>query len=112
MEAPQTNNAGDKLAALNSAAMGTTMPVVTLPDGQKVQTGTVGALIIHISHYDELLSLPNPNAQRKSELESMMAASLPVLRKANIFTLFTPQEWIQGSSPGRRYVGELALQLQ
>lgn len=83
MEAPQNKNAGDKLAALNSAAMGTIMPVVTLPDGQKVQTGTVGALIINISHYDELLSLPNPNAQRKSELESMMAASLPVLRKAS-----------------------------
>lgn len=28
---------------------------------------------------------------------------------ADMFSLFTPEEWIRGSSPGRRFVGELAL---
>ncbi|CAO2656599.1 Nn.00g054020.m01.CDS01 [Neocucurbitaria sp. VM-36] len=100
----------DKLAALNSAAMGTSMPVVTLPDGQKVQTGTVGALIINIKLYDELLRRSDADNERKVELKNMMAASLPVLKRTSMFSLFTPEEWIQGTSPGRRYVGELALQ--
>jgi hypothetical protein len=78
----QNNAAGDKLAALNSAAMGTTMPVVTLPDGQRVQTGTVGALIINIKLYDELLGQADVDSERKAELETMIAASLPVLTKA------------------------------
>lgn len=30
------------LAALNSAVLGAKMPEITLPDGSKVQTGTVG----------------------------------------------------------------------
>jgi hypothetical protein len=78
-----SDNTGDKLADLNSAAMGTTMPVVTLPNGERVQTGTVGALIINIKHYDELLGQPNVDQERKAELETMLAASLPVLRKAS-----------------------------
>lgn len=81
MSQPEGTN--DKLAALNSATMGTNMPVVTLPDGQKVQTGTVGALIINIKLYDELISQSNVDNERKAELESMMAASLPVLKKAS-----------------------------
>lgn len=76
------NNAGDRLAAANSAAMGTTMPTVTLPGGERVQTGTVGALIINIRLYDELLSRSNVDRQRKEELEEMMSASLPVLTRA------------------------------
>ncbi|KAH7372276.1 hypothetical protein BKA66DRAFT_175859 [Pyrenochaeta sp. MPI-SDFR-AT-0127] len=103
------DSSDDKLAALNSATMGTVMPVVTLPDGQRVQTGTVGALIINIKHYDELMSRPNIDHGRKIELEEMLAASLPVLKRADIFSLFTPEEWMEGSSPGRRFVGHLAL---
>ena len=80
---PQTEDDNDKLAALNSAAMGANMPVVTLPDGQKVQTGTVGALIINIKLYDELMGHSDFNNERKAELEFMMAASLPVLKRAS-----------------------------
>lgn len=36
----------DKLAALNSATLGVEMPQITLPDGSKVQTGTVGLAIL------------------------------------------------------------------
>ena len=82
----QNDHTNDKLAALNSATMGTTMPVVTLPDGQRVQTGTVGALIINIKLYDELMSRPEVDNERKVELESMMATSLPVLKKAGKYT--------------------------
>ena len=32
-----------KLAALNSATLGAEMPQITLPDGSKVQTGTMGS---------------------------------------------------------------------
>ncbi|KAF1939240.1 hypothetical protein EJ02DRAFT_457097 [Clathrospora elynae] len=107
---PQSEDPGDKLAALNSAVMGTTMPTVILPDGQRVQTGTVGALIINIKLYDELLSQSSvDDDERRAELEAMMAASLPVLKKAGMFDLFTPEDWMRGSSPGRRFVGELAI---
>ena len=82
----QASDQGDKLAAFNSAAMGTTMPVVTLPDGQRVQTGTVGALIINIKLYDELMKQPVIDYERKAELEAMMAASLPVLKKASKYS--------------------------
>ncbi|KAF1842721.1 uncharacterized protein K460DRAFT_133460 [Cucurbitaria berberidis CBS 394.84] len=105
----QNDSTDDRLATFNSAAMGTTMPVVTLPDGQRVQTGTVGALIINIKLYDELMGQSKVDQERKAELETMITASVPVLRMANIFSLFTPEEWIQGSSAGRRFVGEFAL---
>lgn len=75
------SSSSDKLAALNSAAMGISMPVVALPDGQRVQTGTIGTLIINIKHYDELMSQLKVDNERKVELEDMMAASLPVLKR-------------------------------
>ncbi|KAL6702473.1 hypothetical protein ACN47E_001628 [Coniothyrium glycines] len=109
MSRTSTEETRDMLATVNSAAMGTNMPVVTLPDGARVQTGTVGALIIHIKQYDELVKQPTADNVEKSQLEAKMAASLPVLRRAGMFDLFRPEEWTQGSSPGRRLVGQLAL---
>lgn len=64
-----TISTSDSLAALNSATLGTNMPVVTLPDGSKVQTGTVGALLINIREYNRLLSEPIIDETRKKELE-------------------------------------------
>ncbi|KAJ4288186.1 hypothetical protein N0V90_012203 [Kalmusia sp. IMI 367209] len=84
------------------------MPVVTLPDGSKVQTGTVGALLVNIREYDQLVSGAVVDVGRKQELEEKMAASMPVLKKAGLFGLFTPDEWINGSSAGRKFMGEVA----
>lgn len=129
MSAPEPS--GDNLAAINSATLGTTMPVVTLPDGTKVQTGTVGALIVNIRNYDKIVSQSNVDEKEKHALEASLAASMPVLKKAGeltypsrlnqyvgfvtdsislgLFDLFTPEEWIRGSSPGRKFVGDLAM---
>lgn len=104
----QNEHRKDQLAAVNSATMGTTMPVVTLPDGQKVQTGTVGALIINIKLYDELMGQPDVNNERKLELESMLAAALPVLKKASKYTtphfFLTADEWCKLNDFHCRYV--------
>ena len=78
----QEGNTGKDLAAVNSAVMGAVMPEVVLPDGQKVQTGTVGALIINIKRYDALMGQTEVDNKRKEELEAMMAAALPVLKMA------------------------------
>jgi hypothetical protein len=45
MATTPTTEAGtgrEDLAAINSAALGAKFPEITLPDGSKVQTGTVG----------------------------------------------------------------------
>ncbi|KAJ4345208.1 uncharacterized protein N0V89_011337 [Didymosphaeria variabile] len=99
----------DTLAVLNSATLGAAMPVVTLPDGSKIQTGTVGALLVNIREYDQLISGSSADEGKKKELEEKMAASMPVLKKAGLFGLFRPDEWINGGSPGRKFVGDLAM---
>lgn len=47
---------GSKLAALNSATLGAEMPQITLPDGSKVQTGTVGLVPNYCDYYGTALS--------------------------------------------------------
>lgn len=79
------NAQGAHLAALNSTALGTLMPTVTLPDGQKVQTGTIGALIVHIKEYDQIMQNTPVDVSRKRELEGAIAAALPVLKKAGTY---------------------------
>lgn len=72
----------DDLQSINSATLGTAMPVVTLPDGTKVQTGTVGALLVNIKAYDEVVAQgAGADQGKKAELEGKMAASLPLLKK-------------------------------
>jgi hypothetical protein len=56
------------------------MPVVTLPNGQKVQTGTVGALLVNIKSYDEIMGKAPVDERRKQELEEKMSASLQLLK--------------------------------
>lgn len=50
------SDSGSKLAALNSATLGAEMPQITLPDGSKVQTGTVGFVSDSYGYYDIPLS--------------------------------------------------------
>ncbi|KAF2187134.1 hypothetical protein K469DRAFT_705693 [Zopfia rhizophila CBS 207.26] len=106
----QDEQASSNLASINSATLGVNMPIVTLPDGSKAQTGTVGALLVNIKAYDELAGQEsNVDQAKKEELEARMTASLPLLKRVGVFSLFTPEEWVQGSSPGRKFIGELAI---
>ena len=48
-----------ELAAINSLFIakteGNSLPAVTLPDGSKIQTGTVGGLMMNIKLYDRVV---------------------------------------------------------
>ncbi|KAK2594462.1 hypothetical protein QQS21_007808 [Conoideocrella luteorostrata] len=96
-----SNNLQDINNRTLGAAAGS-FPVVTLPNGDKLPTGTVGALLINIKAYDA------GDEQRRKELEPAIRASIPVLRKVGMFDLFSEDEWINGNSAGRALVGRLA----
>lgn len=91
----------EKLALINRkiVAGGETLPSVQLQDGSRVQTGTVAAMLQNIRQY---------NAGERGQVEEELALAIPTLIKVGLFDLFTPDEWIAGDNPGRRYVGELA----
>lgn len=121
-------DSGSKLAALNSATLGVEMPQITLPDGSKVQTGTMGyvfnithhlleltaklqtysALLINIRAYNEAHKAGDK--EKTALLEESMRATLPLLEKVGMFGLFSPEEWIQGDNEGRKVVGKLYQQ--
>jgi hypothetical protein len=95
----------ESLQETNNKTLGTTagtFPIVTLPDGRKVPTGTVGALLVNIKLYDE------GNKERRAELEPAIQSAIPTLTKVGMFDLFAPDEWTSESSPGRALVGKLA----
>lgn len=106
----------DRLAAINSATLGANMPVMTLADGRKVQTGTVGALLVNIKAYDNLVASKDSSADTEEmlkDLEDRFRAAMPLLRMVGLLELFPPEEWIAGSkSAGRKRVGELALEVE
>jgi hypothetical protein len=79
----QTNLISDSLAAINNATLGAYMPIVTLPGGQKVRTGTVGSSLVNIKAYDGLAAQgeTEDEEKKKAELEARMAASLPLLKQ-------------------------------
>jgi hypothetical protein len=56
MAACDDNNNLQQLSDINHQFVteGQTLPAVTLPDGSKVQTGTVGALLMNIKLYDRV----------------------------------------------------------
>ena len=84
----------DSLQNINSATLGAQMPVVTLPDGSKVQTGTIAALIVNIRSCDELVAHgADADEKKKAELEAMLAAALPLLKRAGEYSEVT-REWI------------------
>ncbi|EHK25854.1 uncharacterized protein TRIVIDRAFT_219615 [Trichoderma virens Gv29-8] len=101
------NRTADDLQKINNKTLGTNenaFPVVTLPNGHKVPTGTVGALLVNIKTYDE------SNDDQRKAIEPALRATIPVLQQVGMFDLFKPQEWIQGGSPGRALVGKLAME--
>lgn len=50
------NIPSDALANMNFKTLGAEMPVISLPDGRKVQTGTIGALLVNIKTYLKLMA--------------------------------------------------------
>lgn len=89
------------LGAINRklVAEGEKLPVVKLKDGSNVQTGTVAAMLHNVSLY---------NAGARGEIERELEMAVPTLVKVGLLDLFTPDEWIDGNNPGRRFVGEKA----
>jgi hypothetical protein len=81
-------------------AQGEDLPLVTLKDGSRVQTGTVAAMLHNIKEYD---------VGMRGNIEKELELAIPTLIKVGLFDLFSPEEWIAGSSPGRRFVGQSAL---
>ncbi len=103
-----SSSAADDLQAINNRTLGTDakeFPVITLPNGDKVPTGTVGALLVNIRAYDA------GDAEQRKTLEPAIRAAIPVLKNVGMFGLFAPDEWIKGGSPGRALVGKLALEM-
>ncbi|MDQ7735715.1 hypothetical protein QT231_23740 [Halomonas sp. SpR1] len=72
------------------------LPSVQLKDGSRVQTGTVAANI-HLY-----------NSGERGQVEMELKLAIPTLVKIGLFDLFSPEEWINGSNPGRRFLGECA----
>ncbi len=93
----------DQLASINQklVAEGESLPVVQLKDGSRVQTGTVATMLQNVALY---------NAGARGDVEKELEMSIPTLIKVGLFDLFSPEEWIHGDNPGRRFVGEKALE--
>lgn len=92
-----------QLGAINQKiiAAGESLPAVRLKDGSTVQTGTVATMLHNVALY---------NAGTRGEVERELELAVPTLIKVGLFALFPPQEWIDGGNPGRRFVGEKALE--
>jgi len=93
-----------QLGAINQKilAAGESLPAVCLKDGSTVQTGTVATMLHNVALY---------NAGARGEVERELELAVPTLIKVGLFALFPPQEWIDGSNPGRRFVGEKAREM-
>ncbi|CAG9946895.1 unnamed protein product [Clonostachys rosea f. rosea IK726] len=98
------------LQNINSATLGVAMPEITLPDGSKVQTGTVGALLVNIKGYNQAHATQDTTSM--AQLEPAMKAAIPLLSKVGMFELFSAEEWIQGDNEGRKFVGRAYLDYQ
>lgn len=104
----EPDNDVNDLQSINNKTLGTNanaFPIVTLPNGQKVPTGTVGALLVNIQTYDA-----SEESQRK-QIEPALRAAIPILQKVGMFDLFRPEEWVEGGSPGRAFVGKVAMEM-
>jgi hypothetical protein len=101
---------------------GEKLPAVMLPDGTKVQTGTVGALLPNIKLYDRIIAgeviegelsvltcsqrlFWSDVGTSKAKLEEALTIPIPTLRKIGLFDIFPVDDWMTGSSEGRRFVG-------
>lgn len=92
---------GHALADINRKILadGESLPLVRLKDGSQVQTGTVATLLHNIALY---------NSGARGDVERELEAAVPTVAKVGLFELFTPEQWIAGSNPGRSRVGEMA----
>jgi hypothetical protein len=75
---------------------------VKLKDGTSVQTGTVATMLHNVARYNE---------GERGEVERELELAVPTLIKVGLFDLFTPDEWIVGMNPGRRFVGLAAREV-
>ena len=91
----------DQLGSINRKiiADGESLPAVQLKDGSRVQTGTVATILLNIALY---------NAGERGIIERELKSAIPTLVKVGLFDLFSPDEWVRGSNPGRKFVGECA----
>jgi|SRR5699024_9378381 len=91
----------DRLSSINSkiVADGEDLPAVHLRDGGKVQTGTVATMLRNVALYNE---------GARGEVEEELEAAVPTLIKVGLFDLFSVEEWVNGSNPGRSFVGQRA----
>ena len=78
------------------------MPNVELKDGTRVQTGTVATMLKNISLYNE---------GQRGEVEQLLEECVPTLIQVGLFDLFSPEEWIKTSNPGRQFIGKKAQEL-
>ncbi|KAI8816139.1 uncharacterized protein EV422DRAFT_623645 [Fimicolochytrium jonesii] len=99
------------LAKINQKILpqGHSFTAVTLADGTQVQTGTVATLLHNVRLYD---ALPADATDERRKLEEEMRAAAPTLDRIGLFDLFTPAEWMAGSSAARRLVGGFAKDLR
>ncbi|KAJ3177778.1 hypothetical protein HDU87_004300 [Geranomyces variabilis] len=102
-----TNNLG----AINKKILGSgqSFSAVTLADGSTVQTGTVATLLHNARLYD---ALPADAKEERQKLQEEMLAAVPTVDKVGLFDLFSPEEWMAGSSAARRFVGAAAKKLR
>lgn len=63
-----------------------------LKNGGRVQTGMIATVLHNLARYDW------------GELRLL----IPTLMKVGLFNLFSAEEWIAGTNPGRRFVGQAA----
>jgi hypothetical protein len=99
-----TPESTERLASVNQKilAPGESLPAVQLKDGTKVQTGTVATMLYNVALY---------NNGARGSVEQELELAVPTLIKVGLFELFPPSDWIAGSNPGRRFVGEKAEEL-
>jgi hypothetical protein len=77
--------------------------------GRKIPTGAAGACLVNIKAYDRAHAAGDED--QLCELQSKIQAAVPVLKTAGMFDLFSPEDWMGGTSEGRRLVGEMAAEL-
>lgn len=79
---------------------GEELPIVTLKDGESVQTGTVATMLHNLRRY---------NDGERGSIEQELKIALPTLIKIGLFELFSPEEWLTEKNPGRNFLGLIAL---
>lgn len=64
------------------------------------------ALIVNIKAYNKAHAAGNEIEEER--LAAAIKLSIPLLRKAGMFDIFPPEDWLRGDSEGRKLVGKYA----